>query len=128
MATVGGVSPDPPEIAAYRAADRRLFEDHLRPLVTPELVAEHRHNPFGPHSPHLERILLYLRRNHGEQRGQYGIVALEPDQLFGVVVLSGDRQTPPERVPDLAATSRAEAEHMVFCRRLSDLGVPVFPT
>lgn len=32
----------------------------LRPLITPDLVAEHRRTPLGQHSEPLQRILNYL--------------------------------------------------------------------
>ncbi|WP_157467241.1 hypothetical protein [Frankia sp. QA3] len=32
----------------------------LRPTLTPELVAEHEHQPFGQHSDALRRVLTYL--------------------------------------------------------------------
>ncbi len=32
----------------------------LRPLITPELIAEHRRTPLGQHSEPLQRVLNYL--------------------------------------------------------------------
>ena len=32
----------------------------LRPLITPELIAEHRRTPLGQHSERLQRVLNYL--------------------------------------------------------------------
>lgn len=32
----------------------------LRPLITPELVAEHRRTPLGQHSDNLQRVLNYF--------------------------------------------------------------------
>jgi branched-chain amino acid transport system permease protein len=36
------------------------MQTSLRPLITPELVAEHRRTPLGQHSEPLQRILNYF--------------------------------------------------------------------
>lgn len=106
----------------YEEIDRRLFERWVKPLVTPEIIEEHRRSPFGFHSDGLERVLRYVRKNRGGQAGQYVIVRTKPDKEWAIARLSGVRGVPAEIGPD-RFTSLASAEHGVFLRRLRDLGL-----
>lgn len=36
------------------------LRESLRPLITPEVIAEHRHDPLGQHSEPLQRLLNYF--------------------------------------------------------------------
>jgi hypothetical protein len=101
--------------------DRVILERRIRPLVTDELIAQHRADPLGVHEGALREVLNFVRRNPDPSRPRY------------LVLRAGDRFTIAERaaVPggehprvgsDEHAT-RAEAEHAVFVLRLRDLGI-----
>jgi hypothetical protein len=103
-------------------SDRAILERRIRALVTPELVAEHAARAFGPHSPALEEVLHFLRRNPApgvprfvvHRRGAVRwIVGLKPERPGGPMRVVGDAQHP----------ARDGAEHEVFRRRLEFYGL-----
>ncbi|WP_261570914.1 hypothetical protein [Frankia gtarii] len=92
----------------------RMYVD-LRPTLTPELIAEHEHQPFGQHSDALRRVLTYL--------GSFAI----PGKL--IVEYGGDERWYVSRFTTAPAGLRTErvtgpyptegaAVHAVFLRRL----------
>jgi branched-chain amino acid transport system permease protein len=93
--------------------------DHLRSLITDELIEEHRANPTGLHSENLERVLLYFRK--AELAGKYAVYCTVPFEAYRVVALSGLPGVPPRVVDDRTYTSVNEAYHAVFLRRINDL-------
>ena len=101
--------------------DRTILENEIRPLVTPELIEEHRSNPIGFHSDGLERVLIYLRKHHLDLAGKYVIVRRRLHEDYRIGVLSGVRGEGPRVLEDEKFSSREEAEHGVFLRRLKDL-------
>jgi len=103
--------------------DRTILEKEIRPLVTPELIEEHRRNPIGFHSDELERVLIYLRKHHLDMAGKYVIVCRRLHEDYRIGVLSGVRGVGPKVLEDEKFNSREEAEHGVFLRRLKDLGL-----
>ena len=107
----------------YEDLDRRILEEHVKPLVTPEIVEEHRRNPIGFHSDRLERVLHYLRRHHGTQRGKKVLVCTEPHKEWRIGELTGVRGEPPRVDETQVFRSREEAEHGIFLARLKDLGL-----
>jgi hypothetical protein len=111
------------EQEVYERLDALIVEWYVRPLVTPELVEEHRRNPLGHHSDALERVLRYVRRSRGRLEGAYVIVALEPYRSFAIGTLSAQRGVSPAIDRSEIFASREEAEHAVFVRRLRDLGL-----
>jgi hypothetical protein len=111
--------------AAEAAADvdRRIFETTIRPAITAATIAEHRENPFSAHSPALEIVLRYLRRNPVRSKPRYLLVELEPFQKWCLALYSRRRGVPPT-LTDEHFSSRAEAQHAIFIRRLLDLEDP----
>lgn len=103
----------------YRRFDKRLRE-HLKTLVTDELIEEHRKDPLGKHSDNLNRVLNYFRR--GEMPDKYAIMRL-PDGFhkYRIVAMSGFRNAPPRQVDDRVYESLDEAYHAVFLLRVNDL-------
>jgi branched-chain amino acid transport system permease protein len=102
--------------------DRAILERRIRALVTPELVAEHAARPFGPHSPALEEVLHFLRRNPApgvprfvvHRRGHASwVVGLKPERPGGRMPVVGAAEHP----------AREGAEHEVFRRRLDFYGL-----
>jgi hypothetical protein len=108
---------------ALSPSDRAILERRVRPLVSAELVAEHRAAPFGPHSPVLTEVLHFLRRNPAADVPRYvvhrrgeppvWIVGLKPDRPGGPMPVVGEREH----------ATAGEAEHEVFRRRLEFYGL-----
>jgi hypothetical protein len=99
----------------------RAIRERLTAVVTPELVAEHRARPFGPHSPPLDEAMDFLRRNPALDLPRY--VVLSEGDVFAVGVRPAERGAPVPRAGDESFATRAEAEHAVFLRRLADYGL-----
>lgn len=108
--------------------DRQLqvFEDwdrkhrrRIAELVTDELVAEHAHDPLGPHSDTLSRVLAYLRR--APIAGKLVIVATRPWEEYRLAELTGVRGQPARLVDDATFTTEEAAMHEVFLRRVRAL-------
>jgi branched-chain amino acid transport system permease protein len=88
----------------------------LRPLVTAELVEEHRRAPLGPHSDGLQRVLNYL--------GLFGIegklITEHDGEAWYVCRLAVRPALRAERVAG-PLESEAQALHEVFRRRLDEV-------
>jgi hypothetical protein len=104
-------------------SDRAILERRVRGLVDAALVEEHRAAPFGPHSPRLTEVLVFLRRNPSPDAPHYvvhrrgepprWIVGLKPARPGGPMAVVGER----------SHATREEAEHEVFLRRLTFYGL-----
>jgi len=99
------------------SAQDRAIHDRLAGRVTDGLVAEHRGAPFGPHSPALQEVLDFLRRNPAPDLPRY--VVLDQGGSFAVATRTA-RGLPPEPVDAERHPDEAAAEHAVFLRRLAD--------
>jgi hypothetical protein len=108
---------------AYLDADDRLFEERVRPLITPEVIDEHRRTPIGKHSDELERILLHLRRHGNQMKGKRLIVCTKLHEEWCIGTHSGVRGVPPTVNREECYSSRLAAEHGLFLRRLRDRDV-----
>jgi branched-chain amino acid transport system permease protein len=91
----------------------------LKPLITPELIEEHRRKPLGQHSDTLERVLNYFRR--APIAGKYVVVCTEPYREYRIGVLPGRRGAPIRVLDAPRFGSEEEAEHGVFLQRVKDL-------
>ncbi|WP_136660459.1 branched-chain amino acid ABC transporter permease [Nitratireductor sp. XY-223] len=103
----------------YRRFQKRL-RDHLKTLITDELIEEHRKSPLGKHSDALNRVLNYFRR--GEMADKYAIMR-QPDGFhrYKIIAFSGERGAPPRLVDDRIYEDINEAYHAVFLLRVNDL-------
>ena len=113
-----------------RTPDHHAFwserrEAELRPLVTPELIAEHERDPAGErhdHSHDLQKLLTYLRCQPSV--GKAFILTERGFESYRVGILAGRDQ--PVSFPDERRyASEQEAAHAIFLRRLADVGVDV---
>lgn len=107
--------------------EQKMLKEKLQLLVTREIIEEHKLNPIGKHSDQLEKLLFYLRKYHpsvclNQQKGRYVIICTKPHQEWCIGELSDVRGVPPKLLTDESFTSRQEAEHDVFIRRLKDIG------
>ena len=98
--------------------DARL-RAHLRSLVTPALIAEHRANPVGRHSDALERVLNHFRR--APLAGKYALFELEPNRKYRIVATTARDGGPPRDVGDPVYTDKNDALHAVFLKRVEEL-------
>ena len=98
--------------------DARL-RAHLRTLVTPALIEEHRASPLGQHSDSLERVLNYFRRE--PLGGKYALFELEPDRKYKIVTAAGADGALPEDVDGTVYTDKNAAVHAIFLRRVHAL-------
>jgi hypothetical protein len=109
---------------AGREVDRLIFTQQVRPTITAETIAEHRANPFGAgHSPALEILLRYLRRNPVPGKPRYVLLETTPYQEW-VIALHPGGKAAPITATDARFTSQAAAQHAIFLARLRDLGDP----
>ena len=110
---------------AERDVDRYIFEHQVRPTITLDTIAEHKSNPFGAgHSPELEILLRYLRRNPVRSRPRYMLVETKPYQEW-CIALHSRRRGEPLALTGERFGSQAEAQHEIFLKRLLDLDDPV---
>ena len=84
-------------IVAFRRYDKRS-RDHLKTLVTPEVLEEHRSKPSGQHSEALMRLLAYFR--FASVTDKYALKCDQPFARYRLIALSGVRGVPPRVVDD----------------------------
>jgi len=103
----------------YQRRHDKMTRDHLKTLVSPEIIEEHRHSLNGQHSEALERLLIYFRTR--PQVEKYAIITVERFEAYRIVALSGHRGVAPRVVEDRIYSTPDEACHGVFMRRVQDL-------
>ncbi len=101
-----------------RRFDKEL-RDELKPLVTDELIEEHRRTNGRRRSDALERVLAYFRR--AAVVDKYAVLMVKPFAEYRIVALSGRRGVPPRVVDDQTYDSPEDALHGVFLKRIQDL-------
>jgi hypothetical protein len=109
--------------AVYLDIDRRIFETKIKPLITKELIEEHKQNPIGKHSEQLDMILNYFRRHHEQMEGKYVIVCTKPHKEWRIGEHPAVRGERPTVFEDESFDSREAAEHGLFLKRLQKYGV-----
>ena len=83
--------------------------------ITPEdhvYAEEFRGNPYGPHSPRLERIVCAFRG--GAAKGKYVLLATKAHREWVLGRMTGERSAPLEVFEGCRFTSLVEAEWEVF--------------
>lgn len=105
-------------VIAHRRYDKRS-RDHLKTLVTPAVIEEHRLMPRGQHGDALMRLLAYFRFTAIEDK--YALRCDEPFRSYRLIALSGRRGVPPRVVDDKTYPSLDAAYHAVFVKRCQDL-------
>ena len=104
--------------SVYRDHFDSMTRQHLKKIVTEDLIEEHRRKPTGRHSEALERVLAYFRRLPLPH--QYALHR-EPDGGFRIVALSTERRGRPKPVDETHYTTLNDAYHGVFLKKLKDL-------
>ncbi len=115
--------PDDPACHDRSPACHALFDVHMRgvirPLITEEIIAEHKAKPNGPHSDALARVLNYFRR--APAAGKYTLYTDRPFAAYRILLLTGERGVTPRFVEDVTYPSGEAAAHAVFLRRIAEL-------
>jgi hypothetical protein len=96
---------------------RYMWRNQIAPLISDEIVAEHRGNPIGKHSPTLDMVLSFLRSDPLPTEPRLVVVILKPEQEWGI----GEHtrvEGVPIRVRPGTYTSVDEIEHAIFLERL----------
>jgi hypothetical protein len=109
------------------ARQARLFVDVNRfnwcetiaPLLSAELIDEHRREPLGEHSPALEKVLDFVRSHPDPIAPQLVLLVVGPERWAIAEYPRGEEVVP--HVREATYASRAEAEHEIFLERLSTL-------
>jgi hypothetical protein len=107
-------------VIAQRFHARRVSA--LRPLITAELVHEHRRTPLGPHSDGLQRVLNYLGLFPIDGK----LITEHDGEAWFVCRIVGFPPVGVERVAGPLG-SEAAALHEVFRRRVLDVFELQFP-
>jgi branched-chain amino acid transport system permease protein len=103
----------------YAQRFNKRLREHLKTLITPELIEEHRLKPLGQHSENLERVLNFFRRAPGDNK--YSLYEIEADRKYRIIALSGQKGVPPREVDERIFHSKSEALHAVFLKRVQEL-------
>jgi hypothetical protein len=96
---------------------KHIWHANVSPLITPEIIAEHKCNPLGHHSVALDIVLTFLRRDPLWQLPRLVAVALKPEQGWGIGEYPRQRAMP-MRLRHVIYNSVAEIEHAIFLERL----------
>lgn len=103
--------------SVYRDHFDAMTRQHLKKIVSEDVIEEHRRKPAGRHSEPLERVLAYFRRLPLQH--QY---ALRRDPKgFRIVALSTRRRGRPVPIDDTYYTTLNDAYHGVFLKKLKEL-------
>lgn len=103
------------QLLAYARFTEEL-KASLRPLVTEDLIEEHRRKPLGQHSDALMRLLNLFRRAPA-----YALYSRVPCREFQVIRLPVPDGGDPEPLDEVVYFDQNEALHAVFLRNLEDL-------
>ncbi|MFO1349639.1 MAG: branched-chain amino acid ABC transporter permease [Gammaproteobacteria bacterium] len=106
------------DLIYFRRFNKNL-RDHLKTLITPELIEEHRRKPLGQHSEALERVLNFFRRAPMENK--YALYEIEANRRYKIVALTGVKGIAPRDVDERIYTDKNEALHAVFLKRVQEL-------
>lgn len=102
----------------FRRFDK-MQRDHLKKMICPEIIEEHRRRPLGQHSEALERVLYYFRRSPMDDK--YALHFIEASNSYKIIAFSGKRGVSPRVVEDREYESIDDAYHAIFMRRIHDL-------
>jgi hypothetical protein len=97
---------------------RYIWRNQIRPLISDEIIAEHKENPLGKHSPTLDMVLTFVRNDPLPEEPRLVVVILKPEEEWGIGEHSRQPGVP-IRVRPGTYSSVEEIEHAVFLERLA---------
>jgi N,N-dimethylformamidase len=125
------IEVSPPDDVAARFRDRQAeaialhaanTREHLRSLITAELVEEHWRDPSSrTKSRDLMHVLDIMRQ--APVPGKLAILAVVPGETYQIIRLSGSDTIPNDLSDTVRFSSEDVAMHEVFLRRLEELGL-----
>lgn len=89
---------------------------HIRTLITPALIEEHRLKPLGQGGDALERVKNFLCRPP-----TYGLYSRVPMREWQVIRLPITPGKPPQPIDSTIFRDESSAYHAVFLKHLEDL-------
>lgn len=116
---------DLPEDMAKQAAitndlNRYIWTETVKPLVNDDIIAEHKGNPLGKHSPALDMVLTFLRSDPLLDKPRLVVIIVTPEKEWAIGEHSRAKGVT-IRVRPGTYTSIPEIEHAVFLERLKDV-------
>jgi hypothetical protein len=98
-------------------ANQFIWREEIAPLLSPDLIDEHRRDPVGRHSPALEKVLDFVRNNPVPGVAPLVLITIVPGCEWAIA------EYPPEgefaaQPREARYTSRAKAEHDIFLERV----------
>ena len=103
-----------------RRFDFRL-RNHLKTLVTDDVIAEHKAKPLGQHSDALSRLLNYFRRTDVLDKYAIEQIGSLKEAKYKILAFTGIPGKPPRVVDERIYNSKNDAYHAVFLMRINDL-------
>jgi hypothetical protein len=97
---------------------RYIWRHNIEPLISDELVDEHRRNPLGLHSADLDRVLYFLRGDPLPEAPRLVVVIVKPERAWAIGEHSRQKGVP-VLVREGIYESVEEIEHAVFLERLA---------
>ncbi len=113
----------PKSDAVIRAHERLIWERTIKPLITDQIIAEHHTRPYGTHSPALNLVLDFLRRDTNKDLPRYVSVMTVSGREWRIATHSRIRGRPMTILNEEAFGSEEDVEHAVFLRRLRDRAI-----
>jgi hypothetical protein len=101
-------------------ANRFIWRTTIAPLLSAELIEEHRRDPVGRHSPALEKVLDFVRGNPVPDALPLVLLTVVPGREWAIAEYPPPGEIAP-RVRPATYASRAEAEHDIFLERLTTI-------
>lgn len=96
---------------------RYMWRERIAPLITPELIEEHRLNPIGLHSAALDAVLYFVRADPLPHLPRLIVIIITPAKEWAIGEHSREKGVPILVRPGIY-TSIGEIEHAIFLERL----------
>lgn len=96
---------------------RYIWREQIAPLITDELIEEHRRNPIGVHSAALDAVLYFLRGDPLVHLPRLLVIIVTPAKEWAIGEHSRQKGVPVLVRPEIY-TSVNEIEHAIFLERL----------
>ncbi len=100
--------------------NRYIWRNTIEPLVDDTIIEEHRNDPLGKHSPHLDMVLAFVRSDPVPDKPRLVVIILKPEEEWAIGEHSRQKGVP-VRVRPGSYTSVEEIEHEIFLERLKAL-------
>ena len=96
---------------------RHMWKERIAPLITDELIEEHRKSPIGEHSAPLDAVLYFVRGDPWPHLPRLVVIIVTPAKEWAIGQ-HGRQKGVPILVRPGIYTSIDEIEHTIFLERL----------